>query len=402
MVEIDRGASKSRERNEQTSTPLAIFMVVCLLIIGGLNVIPSYRAQASSPALVPEPSIQENHLYNETGYHNGTPYYTINERWSLDVVHGDVETALWARNFTQNNGTMVDYSNNIMYRIGNTSYQAQFMIMQMIFKIGGLKMYSMLKTCDEFELARSPVKYDGTKPTFDCNITYERIRVGNLDYQNVHKNSTFDVTLFHHFRLDWNQTDIKVEALFNFNNTRFYQVNGTEFDAGEPFTAEIVYSMALGAIDENENAVWIVPTSINDTTMEYNLTLDNGSPLKLSKLEMRDSFTIQNGTGAQTSVGYSSMETFEGSEGIAQVIHGFPNLTYKDTQTIRSDPEITIYHDRVTGNDDPNLPASDQSILLKSIAAIGVIGAIGMTVVLLLKRKKKKKQEKDSGMLKKP
>lgn len=275
------------------------------------------------------------------------------------------------------------------------------MIMQMIFKIGGLKMYSMLKTCDKFELAYSPIKYDGPNPTFDCNITYERIRVGNLDYQNTHNNSTFDVTLFHHFRLDWNQTNIKVEAMFNFNNTTFYQVNGTEFDAGEPFTAEIVYSMALGVIDKNENAVWIVPTSVNDTTMEYNLTLDNGSPLTLSKLEMRDSFTIQNETGAKTSVGYSSMEVFGE---IAQVIHGFPNLTYKDSQTIISDPEITIYHDRVTENinpnPNPNLPASDQSILLKSIAAIGIIGAIGITVVLLIKRKKQK-QGKDSETQKK-
>lgn len=370
-------------------TSVTIFIVASLLIIGSLNLVPFNQAQASGPDLVPEPSIQETHIYNDTGYLNGTPYYTINERWSLDIIHGNVETALWTRNFTQDNGTMVDYSNNIKYRIGDTFYQAQFLIMQTVFKIGGLKMYSMLKTCDKFELAYSPIKYDGPNPTFDCNITYERIRVGNLDYQNAHNNSTFDVTLFHHFRLDWNQTDIKVEALFDFNNTAFYQVNGTEFDAGEPFAAEIVYSMELGVIDKNENAVLIVPTSVNDATMEYNLTLDNGSPLRLSKLEMKDSFTIQNGTGARTSVGYSSMEIFEGFEGIAQITHGFPNLTYKDTQTIRSDPEITIYHDRVTENINPN-----PNPLPQTIAAIGIIGAIGITVVLLMKRKKKK-QGKD-------
>jgi len=380
----------------KVQTPIAIFIVASLLIIGSLNLTPFAQADELTPEKVPEPIIREVHEYNVSGHgsQNDTSTYFNNEKWSLSFSHGDVETSLMARNITQyiDNATGVGYSNDIAYRIGDTRIGAQFMIRGLIFKIGDQKIYSMLKTCDEFELIHSPIKYDGTIPTVDCNITYERIRV----YQNDYKNSTLDITLFHHFRLDWNQTDMKVEALFDFSNTRLYQMNGTELNAGEPFTAEIEYAMMLANPDKFSTDGPIVPTSVNGTTMEYNLTLDNGSPLTLSKLEMKDSFTIQNGTGAHPSVGYSLMGV---SGGVAQVNHGFPNLTYKDTLSIKSDPEITIYHDRVTANSG----TTNGTMNLIPIVAIGAIVAVAaMGAVVFMRKRKKNRQVKGEKELKKP
>jgi hypothetical protein len=93
---------------------------------------------------------------------------------------------------------------------------------------------------------------------------------------------------------------------------------------------------------------------------------------------MRDDFTIYNGSGANDSTGYSFMELHGGQ---AYVTHGFPNLTYGDTQSMKSDPEITIYHDRVTEND----PMSDKPlwILIPVVAGIAAV----IVAVVLIKRK---------------
>ena len=246
------------------------------------------------------------------------------------------------------------------------------------FFVGGYQtIVTPLSTCDDFELERSPVKYDGNVSTFDLNIIFERIQV----YQSNHTDSTFNLTLLHHFRLDWNQSNIKIEALFDFNHTRFYHSNGTEFNAGEPFTVEIRYGMKLTEAE----STWggnpaLIPTRRTNTTLEYDLTLDNGSPLTMSKFEMKDSFTIYNGTGASDSVGYSSMWVPSGGSSENTVIkHGFPNLTYKDIQSMKSDPEIIVYHDRVTGNTN-----------LALMAAIGVIVAVVAIGAVVFMRKRKK------------
>jgi LPXTG-motif cell wall-anchored protein len=76
------------------------------------------------------------------------------------------------------------------------------------------------------------------------------------------------------------------------------------------------------------------------------------------------------------------MNTAHAEYGTAVITHGFPNLTYKNTQSIKSDPEITVYHDRVgvTGNTN-----------LALIAATGVIVAVAATGAVVFMRKRKKK-----------
>jgi hypothetical protein len=361
---------------------IGIVMALNLSIIGSLGLTASCQAEDTEPEieLVPEPRIRETHEYDVPGEIDGTPTdeYFVNEQWSIEVRHGDVMTLIMARNMTQEGIAAVDYQNNIHYSIGGKLYIAQFMIFELAFRIGGYEIHSPLSTCSDFALSYSPILYDGTVPTFDCNITYEGIRVYSVGSIPVGAEvSTVDLTLVHHIRGDWNNTHIKIEALLDFGNTIFFDLgdSNNEFNAGEPFTAEIGYIMALGNPEDSRTEGGpLIPSGYTNTTLEYNMTLDDGSPLTVSRLDMRNSFTIYNGSGACDSTGYSYMELYGGQ---AYVTHGFPNLTYKDTQSMRTDPEITIYHDWVTETEKPLW------ILIPVVVSIATVGI----AILLVKRR---------------
>jgi len=104
---------------------------------------------------------------------------------------------------------------------------------------------------------------------------------------------------------------------------------------------------------------------------------------------MKDSFTIYNASGAQSATGYSMMEMADpdlvGLETYnpksAMVTHGFPNLTYNDTRSIRSDPEITIYHDSIAVTD-----SSADKLLWILIPVAAGIAAVGIAVLLKRRR----------------
>jgi hypothetical protein len=362
---------------------IGVFIALNLSIIGSSVLTINGQADDTVPELVPEPWVHETHEYNVSGDVNGTPTdaFFVNERWMIDVTHGDVMTLIMARNITQDGISAVDYTNNIHYSIGGKLYIAQFMIWELAFEIGGYTIHSPLTTCSDFEVEYSPTVYDGTVPTFDCNITYEGIRVYYGASVPVGSDiSTVDLTLMHHIRGDWDNTHMKIEALLDFNDTIFFNPDddNNEFDAGEPFTAEIRYMMMVANPEDFTTTGPLIPSGCTNTTLEYNMTLDDGTPLTASKLDMRDDFTIYNGSGANDSTGYSFMELHGGQ---AYVTHGFPNLTYGDTQSMKSDPEITIYHDRVTEND----PMSDKPlwILIPVVAGIAAV----IVAVVLIKRK---------------
>lgn len=376
-------------------------MIACILIVVGLNLIPSSEAQGAELELVPEPNVNEVHEYNQSEG-GGDFVRLVSEKWRIGIDHGGVSILLGAANYTdvftddtRDSETSVVYSQNINFVTGGKLYIAMFMFDRVVFKIGGQETIALLKTCDGFDVTRTPVKYDDTIPTLDCNMTFEAIRV----YSDI-PDSTFDLTLAHHFRGDWNQTSIKVDALFDFSNTEFY--NDTEFNAGEPFTAEIRYIMVLTDPElTGDNAV--MPSGVTNTSLEYNLTLDNGSPYTLSRLEMRDGFTIYNASGAQSATGYSRMEMADpalaGLEAYnpksAVLTHGFPNLTYMDTTSLKSDPELTVYHDRIAGN-------VGGFTIPYYLLILAVIAAVVTTVIMIGRKRRKNRQEDDGKSSRKP
>jgi hypothetical protein len=374
-------------------TPVAVFMVASLLIIGSLSLIPFARADESSPEKVPEPWVSESHFYNRQESNGDNPQANYdNEAWGITITHGDIKTGLSARNYSNGNRVYVDYGQNTMFYIGGKFYIAMFTIDQVLIMIGNDTLVTPLRNCAGFELTYTKVKYDGTIPTMECNITYKKIRV----YSDT-PDSTFDLTLLNHFRGDWNQTSIKVEALLDFSN-----MNLGQHIAGEHFTAEIHYVMQLtdpNMVNQSPpDFNTVKPSEYTNTSLKYNMTRGDGSPYTLSRLEMNDNFTIYSASGSSSAVGYSRMDSPNTTSGNGQtynhnsrvVTHGFPNLTYEDTLSMKSDPEITVYHDRVTANSNP----LTSLIPIGAIVAVVAVAGIGAAVFM---RKRKKHGQRKTG-----
>lgn len=342
------------------------FLVLVIMTAGGFAATSHSSAEEPALELVPEPFLRESHDFGFWGDDENTDDCYFNERWNLEILHGDVMTLISARNMTQGDETSVDYQFNVHYTVGGHLYVGGLTINRMALIVGNETILTPLGTCEGFELEASPVIYDSAVPTVDCSVTFEGIRV----YEDGPVASTFDLTLFHHFVCDWNDTDVKVDAHFDFSDTRLCRTDGTEFGAGEPFAAEIRYTMELGD-DTYATEGPITPSGHTNTTLEYNITMDNGLPLTVSELRLNDTFSIVNSSGSTDSVGYTGMELFGGR---AEVTHGFPGLAYGDTISVRSDPEIIVYHDRVTADD--SLVGELLWVLVPAVAAVAVLAAI--------------------------
>lgn len=367
--------------NDRTRVALTVFSIACLLLIGCIGLIPYAIADDGTGENVPEPTISESVKYNYSdtrsdGTPNTDPYANhYKKTWIIDIMHGNSIIKLGAGNYTNRSGIIVAYSQTVHYFVGEKLYLGCFQIYYITLKVGNQTILAPLNTCDGFYVSNTSVTYDGPIPTLFVNITYMNVRV----YGSNHTESTFDLTMINHFRGDWNQTDIKVEALFDFSNTKLYSWNGTELNTSELFTAEIPYSMVLTDQGATSGDNSIKPTSYSATTMSYNITLDDGTPLALSKLDMKENFAIKNSSGSYAAVGYSSMSV---KDDVAWVLHGFPGLKYNDTISMQSDPEIVYFHDRVGGIQ------LSQTMLIIVIVAISAVVAV-CALVLVKKRRRR-------------
>jgi hypothetical protein len=353
---------------------IAIAMAAGMLVSG--NLVPPLQADETTE-LVPIPRVDEFHGFNITppGFQE-----LVYEQWYLAIHHGDVMTLLQAKREGESfNTSGMDYEMNIHYTIADVLYIAQFMIVNVNFVTRG-EMFSCPLYCDDFELTHTPVSYIGAVPHFYCNMTYQGIEV----YHGKAVDSKVDLTICHRIVCDWNRTDIKVEAIFDFNNTRFVDANGTEYEAGEPFAAEVAYTMALGCPGVVDGP--LTPTSYSNTTLEYNMTQENGAPLTVSKLKMLEDFTVHNASGESASTAYSWLEHHTQT----LVIHGFPDLTYKDTEWIHSDPELTVFHDRAEEWEEDQggitLFRYVDPLMFAAVIAILVVAVVSL---VLWKRKKR-------------
>jgi hypothetical protein len=358
-------------------------------------------ADESSPEMVPAPWIREDHEFNVSYVDDGgLGGYYVYEGWGLQISHGGSMTALAVRRL--NNGpdptadTFVDYSIYLSYNVSGRQYTAQFYVMELQFDVEQTGIQTTLSTCSDFVLNRTPVRYDGAVPTFDCNITFYGIRVySTTPYPPGSEDSTYDLTLVQHIRGDWNNTEIKIEALLDFSKTRLFSpANGTECPAGTPFTANVGYRIYVTEMVDGQAGDFLKPTNRTDTTLVYDVNQTDGTPLAVSRLDMRDDFTKHNASGDNASVGYSFMG--ESNDMFTPVTHSFPNLTYGDIQWMRSDPTMTVYHDMVTEENNQNpwetggLVASD---LMKLGLACAIIATVAIGAAFFLRRRRKRATE---------
>lgn len=308
-----------------------VIITINLLLISGLYSVSLSRADEPDPQKVPPPQVGEDHQKD-----------TVNssESWLVNIDHGNLSLSFGARNSTGNQGTGYQY--NIGYWVNRTRlYLAQFGLggNATAFKIGNMTYRADLANCHHFEVTRSHLIYNGTVPELFSNITFKRIRV----HSGLSGNSTFDLTIFHHFKFNWNVSSAKIAFQFNLAGTKFYDMNDTEYPTGTPFGVEIMYNMALWYTPDPEHQNPLMPVGFKNESMQYNIVDGTGKLVTISRLNVLNNFTTYGTSGKHESTGYSSINYGWRSE----VTHGYPNLTYKETQRIESDPQITSYHDRV-------------------------------------------------------
>lgn len=310
-----------------------VVIVIAFTLIAPLLTAPSSQADEAVQESIPLPCVDELHKFNLT-----PPGFVsfVYEQWYLAINHGDVMTLLQAKREgdTFENSTW-DYTMNIHHDVGGVLYITQFMMTFIKFKVGGEEIGSALY-CEDFVLTHTPLRYEGERPAFYCNMTYLGVDI----YHGEGVSSRVDITLSHHLTFDWNRTDVKVEAIIDLSDTVLYDGEWNEIEDGESFAVEVIYSMALGCPGVVDGP--LVPTSYSNTTLEYNITQDNGVPLTVSKMNMLDDFVIGNATGTTDSISYSWVEHHTQT----WVAHGFPGLIYKDTLWVHSDPEVSVLHDR--------------------------------------------------------
>ncbi len=345
---------------------LASLSVTILLTVGA--VFPSANAEGTAEGMVPEPQLLEWHIFNEQKYG-----MLVNEEWALDINNGGTLIKLAARNMTQDQGYATDYQFNIHYEINGTLYIAQLMMMEMGVIVGEQGIVVSLSTSNDLEMSYTPIVYVGNTPTLWCNISFNNIRL----YSNDHPGSTFDLTLSHHVIANWNETIVKVEAAFDLSDMVLFtgQNSDVEIEDGEEFAVEVHYRMGVHKANSNEG--FLTPSSHSNTTLEYNLTTSTGAPLTISSMNMKNDFTISNETGSYVSTAYSHL-MFENGP---MAVHGFPGLVYNDTVSLKSDPEITVYHDRETDQE-----GLDTSIMPLVIGAAIIAAAVVLSVFIAKKK----------------
>jgi len=341
-------------------------LIFNLLSIGTLSISQYTNAQSPGQEKVPTPNIIQIHHYNNDA---GNEFQ--HEYWSLTMRCGDTLLNLIADNATRKSEALVSvtYQQNTQYFVGGINYIASLQIMDIAFIIGNQTVTMNLTKCAGFVLTYTPVTYNGPVPGFDCNITFNHVQV----YPGTGRDSTFDLTVLHHVDVNWTQSDIITEALFNFTNTRLYESNGSEFAPATPFSTEIHYGMSL---QDQTHDLGITPSVHTDTRLEYNISRENGAPLNVARLNMNNNFTAYNASGIFDQVGYSSMIVGPQS---ATVTHGFPGLYYKNAASIKSDPDLQVTYDRM------GVPLNPLTIFLIVLAA----GAAATACVILFMRKRK-------------
>ncbi len=344
-------------------------LTVSMLLTGGLA-IPGANADETAGELVPEPQLLEWHIFNEEKYG-----MFVNEEWALDINNGGTLIKLAARNMTQGQGYGTDYQFNIHYDINGTTYIAQLMMMEMGVIIGGQGMMVSLSTSNDLEMSYTPMVYQGNTPTLWCNISFNNIRL----YGNDHPESTFDLTLSHHVTADWNQTIIKVEADLDLSDLVLFdgQNSDVEVEDGTEFAMEVHYRMGVHKANSNEG--FLNPSSHSNTTLEYNLTTASGAPLTISSMNMKNDFTVSNRTDSYASLAYSHLRFDNGP----LAVHGFPGLVYNDTVSLKSDPEITVYHDR-----ESDQGTGTPSMLISLLIGAAIIAAAVVLAAFVAKKKK--------------
>jgi hypothetical protein len=245
-----------------------------------------------------------------------------------------------------------------------------------------------LYNCSSFDMVTSNVTYVGLIPTFSNVITFHDIALQTYD------NGASNITLMftQNFTADWTKFKIKTDTYADLTNMTLYYSNQSAVPPNTKFSLNFDYNVNLFNKSEThpENSSAMSPTSINDTTLSFDVKGTEGMQYTIADMTLSDNYTeVQGDTQIpnKTAIAYFSLQ-----KGLLICSQRFTNLTYNLTTAVRSDPTVRVMHSQVpwsSSGDEKGTDGGETGIPVIKIVGVatGIVIVILVSLVLLKKKR---------------
>jgi hypothetical protein len=194
-------------------------------------------------------------------------------------------------------------------------------------------------------MVTSEITYMGDVPTFTNVITFHDIALQTYD------NGASNITLMftQHFIADWTELKVETETYADLTKMNLYYSNGYAVPFNTTFSLNFNYMVCLinqTASDLLGHPVFILPTSVTQTSLNFTVKGIGDMPYSLAGITLADNYTeVQ---GAVQVPNKTASAYFEpGWASGCNCFQGFTNLTYGVTKAVISDPTINVHHTSV-------------------------------------------------------
>jgi hypothetical protein len=250
-----------------------------------------------------------------------------------------------------------------------------------------------LYNCSSFDMVTSNVTYVGDVPTFTNVITFHDIALETYG----HDASSISLVFTQHFIADWTKLKIETDTYADLTNMTLYYSNQSAVPPYTKFSLNFDYNANLfnKSDPHPENSSAMSPTSINDTTLSFDVKGTEGMQYTIADMTLSDNYTeVQGNTQIpnKTAIAYfSSLSPFSlQKEQICS--QRFTNLTYNLTTAVRSDPTVRVMHSQVpwsSSGDEKGTDGGGTGIPVINIVGVatGVVIVILVSLVLLKKKR---------------
>ena len=310
--------------------------------------------------MVPAPQIQTQYIPNGTIIGGAVSLGQFN----MGFGHGENFSYGWCvREYIDPyNGLCAGYQGNLQsYVLGNWLNFQIYMESQGVddnpvvyINCSGDVIPIHLYNCSSYDMVTSDVTYVGDVPTFTNVMTFHDIALQT--YGN--DNSSVSLVFTQHFIADWTELTVGTETYADLTKMKLYYTNQSEVPLNTEFSLNFDYNVGLfnQTPTEEHGSVEILPTSINETGLSFNVTGTGGMNYSLADVTLDDNYTEVQGTNQvlnKTAIVYFAPRLGGG----CKCFQRFTNLTYNVTTAVISDPTINVHHASVPIGWIPEFPS---------------------------------------------
>ncbi len=236
-----------------------------------------------------------------------------------------------------------------------------------------------------FDNATTDITYVGGVATFNNTFTFHDINL--TTYGNGLSNVT--ISFIQQFAIDWTQVTVKMATIVDFTNTRLFNATTqSELGAGAQFSLNLVYTVGLTNMTASNlvgHPVTLAPTDVTATGVYFVGDSGTSYAYNITDMTFGDAYTEYQGTTPVPSLAAATHFQPVPASSAVLCFQSFPDLIYKTTTSIVSDPTSNTYF--------PD-GSKDEWVIY---VTIGAIVAGGVVVVVLVVRKRKQGVARPAG-----